>query len=79
MPDPDVHRAVHDAVNALTVARLRTHRLLRRLDGQADGYAIVATELATIQALLDRLRDDLRAISDATGGKRSTDIGQASR
>ena len=75
MPDPDLDRAVHHAVDAFTVARLRRQLLLRRHDGLGNGYASVAAELEASRATLDRLRGDLRRITDATGGKRRMDCG----
>jgi hypothetical protein len=75
MADAAVDRAVQDAADAFTVARLRTQRLLRRFDGLGDGYASVAAEPEAIRAALDRLRGDLRGIMDAAGGKRERDGG----
>jgi DNA-binding response OmpR family regulator len=58
MPDPAIDRAVQDAADACTVARLRTQRLLRRRDGLGDGYASVAAQAFDGQAALDLIARD---------------------
>jgi len=63
--EPDLNRTVHDAATALTVARVRTQLLQRRLDALAGDRDALAATLAPIRAALDRLRDDLRVIAEA--------------
>jgi len=60
----DLARAVHDAANALTVARGRTQLLQRRLDAVAGDRVALAATLTSIRAALDRVCADLRVIAE---------------
>ena len=76
MSDPaELERTLHDAANALTVARCRLDLIRRRLaDLPGDAESIDAS-LTTIRAALDRVRDDLRLVTDVTMRRGNRDNG----
>jgi len=73
MSDPaELERTLHGAANALTVARCRLDLIRRRLADLPGDVESIDASLTTIRAALDRIRDDLRLVTDLTvaGGNR---------
>jgi hypothetical protein len=60
-----IDRTLHDAAQALTVARVRTELARRRLDALAGDGAAISAHLDAVRAALDRIGDELRALRDA--------------